>query len=110
MENDKSILKKLNSINNESFGFLNDAGQTGSVSWDGITRVSIVTTDKGPFEDDVFLCLYLSDNKRILIPSENSGYTPVYDVVSKFDGFDFSKVIDSMACPYNNEFLCWELH
>lgn len=83
-------------------------GEKQSIFWNDITKISILTTDKGPFEDDVFLCLYGSEDKEIMIPSESHWYSPIYDHVSKFNGFDFDRVIQAMSSTDNNEFICWE--
>jgi hypothetical protein len=75
--------------------------------WDEIVKISFFTTDQGPFVDDVFLVLF-KDEKGCLIPSESVGYNEVYEKVSKFEGFDFAKVIEAMSSASNNEFICWQ--
>ncbi|HEY5583247.1 MAG TPA: hypothetical protein VIK78_02005 [Ruminiclostridium sp.] len=75
--------------------------------WDEIVKISLITTDQGPFVDDVFLALF-KEEKRCLIPSEGEGYNEVYEKVSKFEGFDFAKVIEAMSSTLNKEFICWE--
>jgi hypothetical protein len=81
-------------------------GTVESSRWDEIIKVSVITTDQGPFVDDVFLALFKED-KGCIIPSTVHGYNDAYEIVSKFEGFDFSKYIESMSSTSNNEFICW---
>jgi hypothetical protein len=47
------------------------------------------------------------NNEGCLIPQGAKGYDEVYDIVSKYDGFDFQQVIEAMKCSDNKEFLLW---
>ncbi|HBF38814.1 MAG TPA: hypothetical protein DDW50_16035 [Firmicutes bacterium] len=80
---------------------------TASIRWEEIMKISVITTDQGPFIDDVFLAL-LGERKRCLVPSEANGYNEVFDRVSKLEGFDFERYIQAMASAENDEFTCWE--
>jgi hypothetical protein len=83
-------------------------GRVEEIAWDAIDAILIRTTSDGPFADDVFLCLLAADMKSgCVIPQTADGYDGVYDAVSKFEGFDFEKVIESMASTSDATFLLW---
>jgi hypothetical protein len=78
-----------------------------SIRWEEIMKISVITTDQGPFIDDVFLAFF-DGARHCLVPSEADGYNEVFDRVSKFKGFDFEQYIQAMASAENHEFICWE--
>lgn len=82
-------------------------GNVESAKWDEIIKVSVITTDQGPVSDDVFLVLFKQE-KGCLVPSEAIGHNDVFEKVSKFDGFNYSKYIEAMSSASNNEFVCWQ--
>ena len=74
--------------------------KSGQVRWDNISEIKLINTDEGPWLPDVWLAL--SDNEgACLIPQSAKGYDEVYDIVSKYEGFDFENVINSMSFPFN---------
>jgi len=84
-------------------------GKVEEIKWDDIGEISIITTSDGPFMDDVFLCLSsVGGRTGCAIPSTADGYNEVYDLVSKFEGFNFQKYIDSMSCAIDAKFVLWE--
>lgn len=84
-------------------------GKVEEIKWDDIGEISIITTSEGPFVDDVYLCLSSVDGKTgCAIPSMAEGYNEVYDRVSKFEGFNFQKYIESMSCTADAKFVLWE--
>jgi len=84
-------------------------GKTEEIKWDEIGEVSIITTSDGPFTDDVYLCLHSTDDKTgCAIPSTVNGYNEVYDIVSKYEGFDFKTVIEAMSCATDAKFTLWK--
>ena len=79
---------------------------TQSVLWEDLTSILLINTDKGPFQPDVWLTL-ISNKSRCLIPQGAQGFETVFDIVSKYEGFDFNNFIKSMSCAGNAEFLLW---
>lgn len=75
--------------------------------WKDINEIRFVNTDTGPFTPDVWLAL-IGENSGCLIPQGNTGFEKVYDIVSKYEGFDFENVIKSMTCSENQQFLVWK--
>jgi hypothetical protein len=80
--------------------------KTEQILWKDITEIKLINTDEGPWLPDVWLTL-LSKDGGCLIPQGAIGYDTVYDIVSKYDGFDFENVIKSMSCTDNMQFQLW---
>ncbi|MDO8367920.1 MAG: hypothetical protein Q7T20_14055 [Saprospiraceae bacterium] len=76
------------------------------IQWKNIKEIRLVNTDKGPFAPDIWLIL-IGENDGCSIPHGNKGYEQVYDIVSKYDSFDFENVIKSMSSINNEQFLLW---
>ena len=70
-------------------------------------KVSVLTTDEGPFVDDVALALFFTDI-IIAIPSEHPDYQNTYDQLSKTLKFNYEEYIKAMSCSDNAEFVLWE--
>jgi|SRR5215217_4860875 len=79
----------------------------GSVKWKDVHTVMLINTDRGPWQPDVWLTLIDNDSK-CMIPQGARGYEEVYEIVSKYDGFNFENVTKSMSCSDNVDFLLWQ--
>src|ERR1051326_8492778 len=77
------------------------------VPWDEVVRVLIRTTDKGPFDDDVFFVVETT-RESLAIPQPARGCDEFLRALQQLPGFDNAAVIDAMGCAENREFLCWE--
>ena len=80
--------------------------KTEQILWNDIKEIKLINTDAGPFAPDVWLTL-LGDESGCLIPQGAKGYDTIYDIVSKYENFDFENVIKSMSCSDNAEFHLW---
>lgn len=80
--------------------------KTEEVQWSNIIEIKLINTDEGPWLPDIWLAL-MGTEDGCLIPMGAKGYDEVYDIVSKYEGFNFENVIKSMACTGNEEFLLW---
>jgi hypothetical protein len=80
--------------------------KTEDIYWKDIQEISLINTDAGPVSPDIWLAL-IGENSGCLIPQGAKGYDEVYDIVSKYEGFNFENVIRSMACADNARFLLW---
>lgn len=76
------------------------------INWSEIEEIKLINTDEGPFLPDVWMVLIGSD-KGCSIPQGSKGWDDVYDIVSKYKGFDFDNVIKSATCTDNAEFSVW---
>lgn len=73
-----------------------------SVKWEEIKKINYHNTTDGPFYPDVFLQL-CSDSETIEIPIDAQGYEEVYNIVSKYEGFDFKGTIIAMTTAGDTE-------
>ncbi len=81
--------------------------QPQQIHWSNITKIKLINTDTGPWLPDIWLGLQ-GDEASCLIPHGAKGYDEVYDIVSKYEGFNFENVMQSMTCTENREFILWE--
>jgi hypothetical protein len=80
--------------------------KTEQILWNDINEIKLINTDAGPFAPDVWLTL-IGGTSGCLIPQGSNGYDTVYDIVSKYENFDYGNVIKSMSCSDNAEFHLW---
>ena len=81
-------------------------GVVESVAWNDLQKVAIVTTDDGPFADDVYFVLYGSHGGCV-VPQDGPQSNALLERLQDLPGFDNEAVIQAMSCASNNEFLCW---
>lgn len=81
--------------------------KTEMIQWNDINEIRFINTDTVPFTPDVWLAL-IGEKSGCLIPQCSKGCEEVYNIVSKYEGFDFEKVIKSMSCAENQQFLLWK--
>ena len=81
--------------------------QTEKILWKDILEIKFINTDLGPVNPDVWLTI-LGDNSGCLIPQGAKGFETVYNIVSKYVGFNFENVTNSMRSTKNEEFLLWK--
>ena len=77
------------------------------ISWDEIHEIKLVNTDEGHFAPDVWMVL-TGNEKGCSIPQGAKGWDDVYDIVSKYNGFNFENVIKSASCTDNRTFEIWK--
>ncbi len=94
-------------INDKTIKVLHPKRETEEIDWEEIEEIKIITTDEGPFLPDVWLILMGKNNKGCSIPQGSAGWTKVYDIVSKYEGFNFDKVIESATSTENKVFDIW---
>jgi len=83
------------------------SGDQQLVPWNDVVRVLIRTTDKGPFDDDVFFVVETT-RESLVIPQPARGGDELLRALQQLPGFDNAAVIDAMGCTENREFLCWK--
>ncbi|TGD59799.1 hypothetical protein [Flavobacterium humi] len=77
------------------------------IFWEDVNEIKFINTDQGPFAPDIWLAL-IGENSGCLIPHGSTGCEKVYDIVSKFENFNFENVIRSMSSCANEEFVVWK--
>lgn len=81
--------------------------KTEKIEWKDILEIKFINTDSGPAAPDVWLTI-LGKNSVCLIPQGAKGFETVYDIVSKYEGFNFENVTKSMRSTNNDEFILWK--
>lgn len=82
-------------------------GKVEAVAWKDLVEVEIVTTDEGPFVDDVFFLLVGADGSGCCVPQGVPGSEGLLDRLQGLPEFDNGKVIEAMGCAENGRFVCW---
>jgi hypothetical protein len=87
--------------------YLSD-GKIEHVAWRDLVEVSIVTTDEGPFTEDMYYLLLGFDGSGCVVPSESPASTLLQDRFAQLPGFDYEKAIAAVKCVTNARFVCWK--
>jgi|SRR6185436_16010459 hypothetical protein len=82
-------------------------GKIEAVAWKDLVEVEIVTTDEGPFVDDVFFLLVGAEGTGCCVPQGAPGSEGLLDRLQGLPEFDNEKVIQAMGCAENARFVCW---
>lgn len=82
-------------------------GTVESVKWDELKKITIVTTDQGPYVEDVFFVLE-AEKGGTIVSQEWACKISLLERLAEFPGFDNEAVIRAMGCTDNNSFLCWQ--
>lgn len=93
-------------ITNEYVRVEHPKRKTEEIFWKDINEIRFINTDTGPFTPDIWLAL-IGSNSGCLIPHGAKGCDKVYDIVSKYEGFNYDNVIKSMSSTNNEQFLLW---
>jgi hypothetical protein len=81
-------------------------GRTEVVRWDDLEEVSIITTDEGPYVDDVYWLLK-GTSGGCAVPSEAEGMKELLPRLQQLPGFNNKAVIEAMGSARNTTFICW---
>jgi hypothetical protein len=80
-----------------------------TVRWADLAEVGIITTDEGPWSEDVFWLLVGCDGKSgCAVPQCAEGSKELLEVLQKLPGFDNEAVIEAMGSTSNAKFTCWK--
>ena len=82
-------------------------GGVEEVRWDDLTEVRIVTTDEGPFGEDVYWLLAGSEETGIAVPG-SAVIDDLLDRLQGLPGFDNEQMIQAMTSTDNAQFRCWQ--
>ena len=79
------------------------------VLWGDVQEIRIITTDAGPYAEDVFFALVGRDGKGCLVPHDAAVRTKLLEELqSRCPGLDNDMVVKAMGCTSNNSFLVWK--
>lgn len=87
-----------------------DAIETGiyKLNLDDIKKISVITTDQGPFIEDMFVYIEIPDNNFFVVESEMPEFNFLFTVFESIGGFDYDKFIKATSSTDNAEFICYE--
>ena len=72
---------------------------------DRVEKIVILTTDMGPFFDDMGLAIDVGNNDVIFIMSSHRCYQKfLFDQIGKVLPLDYQKIIDASSCTENKVF------
>jgi hypothetical protein len=79
------------------------------IRWEAVTEIKIITTNAGPYGEDVFFVLTGTGGKGCLVPHAAAVRTKLLEALQvRFPNLDDAAVIAAMGCTSNNTFLLWE--
>ena len=70
-----------------------------------IHEMDLLTTDLGPFADDMCLAIFTDTNIIFFVLSEHRSFKPfLFDQIGKVLPIDYQKIIDASTCTKKNIF------
>ena len=70
-----------------------------------ISEMDLLTTDSGPFADDMCLAVFADNNIVFFVLSEHICFKPfLFDQIGKVLSVDYQKIIDASTCTKKNIF------
>jgi hypothetical protein len=82
-------------------------GKTETVRWDDLQEIGIITTEEGPFNEDVYWMLAGSKG-GCAVSGGAQGIKALLARLQKLPNFDNEAVIKAMGSTTNNKFRCWK--
>ena len=82
-------------------------GRIETVRWDDLQEIGIVTTDEGPFREDVFWVL-IGSKGGCAVSGGALGMKELLPRLQELPDFDNKTVIEAMGSTKNSRFCCWK--
>lgn len=110
------VLKNVVENNTPVFTYDNHKGYIGypkeipkEFLWDAVEKIEIVTTDEGPWEEDLWWIFFIREAEEpLLIPSGAKGIDKIFEVFEdKFENIDNEMIINAMGSSVNARFNLW---
>ncbi len=77
-----------------------------SIRWDQVIEIRLITTDKGPFEPDIWY-LFIGESSGCSVPGEAKGFDQLWDEFKiRFQGLDYQAIIE--AGTDNSQKTIWK--
>lgn len=86
------------------FKVLNECIEQAVVNWPDVGAVTMITTDKGPWEDDLFYHIAYSGGD-LTLPSQAGGMEDWVGKLTALPGFDLDAYAQAIASAQNNSFV-----
>jgi hypothetical protein len=89
--------------------YIEDDGKEVGITYGDLVRVTIETTDQGPWIPDCFWRLRSASGREVIIENDDPSATVLLSALQKaLPGFDNGAVIKAMSSTDYNTFLAWE--
>jgi hypothetical protein len=82
-------------------------GKVEFIAWSELQEVGVVTTDEGPFVEDVYFMLIGPENTGCVVPQCSEGSQTLVERLLQLPGFDEPLFIKAMGSTSNRKFVCW---
>jgi len=82
-------------------------GTVEELSWSNLKKVVIVTTDEGPYWEDLYFVLD-ADPGGTIVSHEWATRIHLLNELEKLPGFNWESFIQAMGSTENSSFVCWE--
>lgn len=94
----------------DDVGVARKVGSTNErILWDDVEEIRIITTDGGPYSEDVFFAIVDGEQKGCLIPHDAAVRFKLLErLQSRFNGLDDEALIRAMGSTSNGNFLIWK--
>lgn len=103
----KPPLKENFSVNEDAILREFSDGSFEKVSFADLSRVTIATTDAGPYFEDLFFILE-TDTGGTIVSHEWAIKLDLLSRLEKLPNFNHEAVIQAMCCTDNNKFVLWQ--
>ena len=77
------------------------------LNWNDLAQVDVITTDEGPWAEDVFFLLLDTSGESIVVPQCFDGAQALVEQLAKLPTFDDSALRKAMGSTSNQTFVCW---
>lgn len=81
-------------------------GKTCEIRWKDLIQIKLINTDEGPFIQDIWLILSGASD-TVAIPHGIKDFDLIFEIISKYEGFDFDAFTQSMTSTENAEYILW---
>ena len=83
-------------------------GKMESIRWDELHEIGIVTTDEGPWAEDVFWLFSNADQSQgCAVPNGADGFPALLSRIQALPEFDNEAVVLAMGSAANDRFVVW---
>jgi hypothetical protein len=78
-----------------------------TINWQDIGEIKLINTNEGPRLPDIWLAL-IGEQSHCIVPHGARGFDEVFDIISRYTGFDMENFGKSMTCTHSAEFSLWK--
>lgn len=79
----------------------------GVVSIESLARITAISTDEGPWADDLHWVLEEDGGTILTIPNSAAGAEQLFDAFSALDGVDYSMATKALGATSNDSYVIW---